>query len=90
MFHGDDAYRHMSGWDVTAASLSALLIAALILMVAVVALRAVSGPERGSRPTDRPTPEMLLAERFARGEIDEDEYHARMSALHTYDTSAKS
>lgn len=28
-----------------------------------------------------PRPEDLLAERFARGEVDEDEFHTRMSAL---------
>lgn len=28
-----------------------------------------------------PKPEQILARRFARGEIDEDEYHRRLSAL---------
>lgn len=38
-----------------------------------------SGP---SAPTaERPSAEQILAERFARGEIDGDEYHRRLDAL---------
>ncbi|MEV5571083.1 SHOCT domain-containing protein [Spirillospora sp. NPDC052269] len=39
------------------------------------AAASASGSARATRPED------LLAERFARGEVDEDEFHARMSAL---------
>jgi putative membrane protein len=31
--------------------------------------------------TSRSTPEQMLAERFARGEIDEQEYHQRLDTL---------
>jgi len=49
---------------------------------------------RGSFPRtaapEAPAPEQLLAERFARGEIDADEYHARLTALRSgRDTKAK-
>lgn len=33
-----------------------------------------------------PTPEQLLAERFARGEVDEQEYHRRLDTLRTAQT----
>ncbi|GAA2759091.1 SHOCT domain-containing protein [Actinopolymorpha rutila] len=33
-------------------------------------------------PPARPTPDDVLAERFARGEIDEDEYRRRLDVLH--------
>ncbi|MFC5183914.1 SHOCT domain-containing protein [Actinomadura harenae] len=36
---------------------------------------------RASAPAPAQGPEDLLAERFARGEVDEDEFHTRMSAL---------
>jgi putative membrane protein len=32
-------------------------------------------------PVQPPAPERLLAERFARGEIDEDEYYQRLTSL---------
>lgn len=36
-----------------------------------------------SGPHGRTTPEQILAERFARGEIDEDEYRQRRASLHS-------
>jgi putative membrane protein len=36
---------------------------------------------QGREPVQPPAPEQLLAERFARGEIDEDEYHQRLTSL---------
>ncbi|QJS13807.1 hypothetical protein HKX69_33485 [Streptomyces argyrophyllae] len=39
-----------------------------------------SSDHADTRPLD-PTPEQILAERFARGEIDEDEYHRRLTVL---------
>src|SRR5919198_1122304 len=35
----------------------------------------------GGRPQQRPDPERILAERFANGEIDEDEYRHRLQTL---------
>lgn len=42
----------------------------------VVTLARRPGPDRGSR-----TAEDVLAERYARGEIDDEEYHRRLAAL---------
>ena len=38
---------------------------------------------RTSRRADDASPERVLAERFARGEIDEEEYHRRLDVLLT-------
>lgn len=51
-----------------------------LVVFAVVAL--FRGTQRSGEPTvDRRDPIQVLDERFARGEIDEDEYHARSSVL---------
>lgn len=42
--------------------------------------------DRGTRVEQRPVvrhPQQILDERFARGEIEVDEYHARQAALHS-------
>lgn len=43
---------------------------------------------RSDRATPRPAsnPEAILAERYARGQIDADEYHRRLDDLHTTST----
>jgi len=72
----------MGGWDWFAMSVGTLLFWALILTAVVLFVRAFNGT---SRTTDAPPPpaaEQLLAERFARGEIDDDEYHRRLNVLH--------
>ena len=51
-----------------------------LVIVAIVAI--FRGLGSGSRPEDRrPRPEEILEERFARGEINADEYHARQRIL---------
>jgi hypothetical protein len=52
----------------------------IVLGVIAVVRYLLSGGDR--RPEERPTPEDLLAERFARGEIDEQDYHRRLDVLH--------
>ncbi|MFD2079007.1 putative membrane protein [Actinopolymorpha cephalotaxi] len=39
-------------------------------------------PPPAARATMQPTPDDVLAERFARGEIDEDDYRHRLDVLH--------
>lgn len=55
-----------------------LVVAAILLIAAVV--RAL-GSASGSGDTARPTPRQILDERFAKGEIDQEEYESRRKLL---------
>lgn len=74
-----------SGWGWFTMSVGMILFWAVIITFGVLLFRALSRP--GGMKTalgpvpPRPTAEQLLAERFARGEIDEDEYHRRLTVL---------
>ncbi|HEU5161264.1 MAG TPA: hypothetical protein VFU43_30005 [Streptosporangiaceae bacterium] len=52
-----------------------------LLWVAIAAGAFMLLRRRTTPPGPRATAESLLAERFARGDIDEDEYHKRLSTL---------
>ncbi|WP_406481015.1 SHOCT domain-containing protein [Streptomyces sp. NBC_01615] len=72
----------MSGWGWFAMSLSSIVFWALLVAIAVLLFRTVNRGHTGTNPPPpEVTPERLLAERFARGEIDEDEYWRRMAVL---------
>ncbi|WP_327714314.1 SHOCT domain-containing protein [Streptomyces sp. NBC_00490] len=76
--------RHdMNGWDWFAMSAGTTLLWALLITVAVLLFRTLNRtPEPPHRePSHRESAERLLSERFARGEIDEEEYGHRMSVL---------
>lgn len=55
-----------------------LWVLALIALIVVLVVRALSRP---SQPAASPSAQQILAERFARGEIDADEYQARLRVL---------
>ena len=70
------------GWIITAVVLIALF--ALLMTAIVLAVRSLTVAGRhGSAGSPQQTrgAENMLSERFARGEIDEDEYRRRMTAL---------
>ena len=70
------------GWIVTAVVLSVLF--ALVITAIVLAVRYLTGPGRHGNarsPQQTRGAEDMLAERFARGEIDEDEYRRRMGGV---------
>jgi putative membrane protein len=81
---------HMSGWGWAASTIGSLLFLGLIALVAWLVVRAVRRP--GASPTwpahtvEQDTAERLLADRFARGEIDEDEYRGRLATLRSVGT----
>ncbi|MFE1246894.1 SHOCT domain-containing protein [Streptomyces sp. NPDC058735] len=80
-------YDHdVSGWGWFGMSIGMVLFWALIITALVLVFRAVNRPhEHTPTPTPTPTaptPQQILAERFARGEIDEEEYRRRLAALH--------
>lgn len=70
---------HMNGWAYAFMAIGSVLFLALIIAVVFIAVRYL-GPR--TRPADgRATAEQILAERYARGEIDEEEYRRRLRAL---------
>lgn len=75
-------YGHtMNGWGIAWMSVGMLLYTALIVAVLVVLIRLTP---RTGEPAATPRPpgaEEALAHRFARGEIDEREYAARLAVL---------
>lgn len=79
---------HGFGWmmGLGAALFSLLLLAGLALLV-VLLVRMIAGGVRDDRRAPRPdtggtdNAKQILAERFARGEIDSDEYQDRLSHL---------
>jgi putative membrane protein len=70
----------LSGWGWVAMMLSMVVFWGLLITLAVVLVRGLNRPA-GQADEARPSPERLLAERFARGEIDEDEYRRRLATL---------
>ena len=75
MYYGD----HMSGWGWAYMVFGSVLFWALLIAGIVWLVR------RGGRGNfwgnNRPSPEELLSQRFARGEIDEAEYRQRLAVL---------
>jgi putative membrane protein len=75
MYYGD----HMNGWGWFAMSVGTILFWGLVITAIVLLVRNIN---KAARPSQSPrTPEQLLAERFARGEIDETEYQQRLATL---------
>ncbi len=72
----------MGGWGMVLMTVSSLLFLALVFAGIVVVVRSVGrDAERGRPVMPAPTPQQTLAERFARGDIDEDEYTRRLQVL---------
>ncbi len=70
------------GWVVMCVVM--VLFWAAVITAIVLAIRYLVGSDGASGGSARyapPRPEDMLAERFARGEIDEDEYRRRMTLL---------
>jgi putative membrane protein len=75
----------MSGWGYALMTISMVLFwgAVIFGIVALVRYTGHGGqqPPAPPSPPSAHAPERLLAERFARGEIDEDEYQRRLTTL---------
>jgi len=85
----------MSGWGYALMTVSMILSwgAVIVGVVALVRYFGRSGQPPAAPPPPQsaespPSPERLLAERFARGEIDEEEYRQRLAVLRGADQSA--
>jgi putative membrane protein len=70
----------MNGWGVALMTIGTVLFWALIIFGLIAVARILR--TTGDHPSQvRPTPEALLAERFARGEINEQEYRQSLDTL---------
>lgn len=76
-----DRYDHMDGWGWMwlGGLLWLLVIAGIVALVAWLVVRASQSGGAATRSTDQAR--RILAERFARGEIDEEEYIRRRDLL---------
>lgn len=73
----------MSGWGYALMAVGTILFWALLILAGIALARYLrTGTERTPQMRQHPTPDQLLAERFARGEIDEQEYRQRLDTLH--------
>jgi putative membrane protein len=72
----------IGGWGYVLMTVSMLLFWGLLIAGVVLLVRYVGGDRRQPpSPTAGPDPRSLLAERFARGEINEDDYRQRLKVL---------
>ena len=78
----------MSGWGYALMTISLILFWGVVIFGIVMLVRyagrsgqPAAAPPSPPTPASRQSPEGLLAERFARGEIDEEEYRQRLAVL---------
>lgn len=74
---------NMNGWGYAGMGLGMVLFWALIILGIVALVRYSRGNQQDPRPPfiDAPSPEQVLAGRFARGEIDDTQYRERVAVL---------
>ena len=70
----------LTGWGWVAMTVGMIVFWGLLITLTVVLVRGLNRPT-GDGSSSRPSPESLLAERFAQGEIDEDDYRRRLATL---------
>ena len=80
MFYGNG----MGGWAMVLITLSNLLFWGLVIAGVVLLVRNLGPGSQATSPTGhRPMPQQILAERFALGQINEEEYQRRLQVLDT-------
>jgi len=72
---------HVSGWGYALGIIGMVLFWVVLVLAIAAAVRYLDRKRRESFPSPPPTAEQVLAERFARGEIDADEYCQRLDTL---------
>ncbi len=77
-WYGED----VGGWDYAVMSIVMLAFWGLVITGVVFLLRRARSSRTGEASAMPRTAERLLAERFARGEIDDGEFNSRFSTLH--------
>ena len=73
----------MGGWGMLLMTVSNLLFLGLLIAGAIALIRYTSRSARQDRAAEPAPAQRVLADRFARGEIDEDEYERRLQVLST-------
>ena len=76
-------YDHAWSWWGWLAMTAGMVVFWGLVISGVVVLVRYTVPGQGSTAPAAPSPEQVLAERFARGEIDEAEYRQRLDTLRT-------
>lgn len=73
----------MSGWGYALMTISMVLFWGAVIAGIVLLVRHFGrgGQQSPAPPSQSASPEQLLAERFARGEIDKEEYRQRLAVL---------
>lgn len=74
-----------NGWGWFMMAVGMIFFWSALIVLGVLLFRGLSRPAgtgTSTGPAQGPTAEQLLAERYARGEIDEDDYRRRLSVLH--------
>lgn len=71
----------MSGWGYFFMALNMVLFWGLLITGIVLLVRYLGGQRHEPSSASGTGPQRVLAERFARGEIDEDEYRQRLKVL---------
>jgi putative membrane protein len=74
----------MSGWGYLLMAVNTVVFWGLVAAGVVVLFRYLGRTPDRSGGSARPTAEQVLAERFARGEIDEEEYRRRLETLRSH------
>jgi putative membrane protein len=81
----------MNGWGYAFMMIILLVFCAVVIVGAVALVRYLGRDGQRSpappQPPPSPSPERLLGERFARGEIDEEEYRRRLAVLRGADSA---
>jgi len=75
---------HPSGWWYALGIISMILFWGVLVLAIAAAVRHLDRGRQGRSSPERPAPptaEQVLADRFARGEIDADEYRQRLDTL---------
>jgi putative membrane protein len=78
----------MSGWGYALGIIGMVLFWVVLVLAIAAAVRYLDRKRRESFPPPPPTAEQVPAERFARGEIEADEYRQRLDTLRQAGRSA--
>jgi putative membrane protein len=80
MMYGYDSA--MSGWGYVLMTVAVLLVAGLVAMGTLVLIRSGAAARRSpAEPMRQTEAERILEQRFAAGEVDQDEFRSRMDVL---------